>query len=122
PPTLKQDYIFIDVLDSWIFLDKGVSRPGSLTPPPGATTSAVHLLSSNHTPFKEIKAKFTARRPAALPTPLPALTPTPASTPGESISSIISIPSTEYHYLSASPTPKQPASRINYTPPAKKPR
>ncbi|KAJ4076783.1 hypothetical protein NW760_015356 [Fusarium oxysporum] len=122
PPTLEQDYVFIVVPDSWTFLDKGVSGPGSPTPPPGAATSAVRSSSSNHTPFKEIKAKFTARRPAAPPTPLPASTPTPASTPGESMSSVISTPSTEYHYLSTSPTPKRPASRVDYTPPAKRPR
>ncbi|KAF6524776.1 hypothetical protein HZS61_010571 [Fusarium oxysporum f. sp. conglutinans] len=122
PPTLEQDYVFIVVPDSWTFLDKGVSGPGSPTPPPGAATSAVRSSSSNHTPFEEIKAKFTARRPAAPPTPLPASTPTPASTPGESMSSVISTPSTEYHYLSTSPTPKRPASRVDYTPPAKRPR
>ncbi|RKK70288.1 hypothetical protein BFJ68_g18393, partial [Fusarium oxysporum] len=122
PPTLEQDYVFIVVPDSWTFLDKGVSGPGSPTPPPGAATSAVRSSSSNHTPFEEIKAKFTARRPAAPPTPLPASTPTPASTPGESMSSVISTPSTEYHYLSTSPTPKRPASRVDYIPPAKRPR
>jgi hypothetical protein len=121
PPTLEQDYVFIVVPDSWTFLDKGVSGPGSPTPPPGAATSAVRSSSSNHTPFEEIKAKFTARRPAP-PTPLHDATPTPASTPGESMSSVISTPSTEYHYLSTSPTPKRPASRVDYTPPAKRPR
>ncbi|KAH7146668.1 hypothetical protein B0J13DRAFT_552454, partial [Dactylonectria estremocensis] len=121
PQALEQDYVFIIVPDSWTFLNKGVSRSSSLTPPPGAATSAVHSSSSDHTPFEEIKAKFTARRPAAPSTPLPAATATPASTPGESIPSVISTPpSTQYHYLSTSPTPKRPASGVNYTPPAKR--
>ncbi|KAH7114032.1 hypothetical protein EDB81DRAFT_848626 [Dactylonectria macrodidyma] len=64
---------------------------------------AVRSSSSNHTPFEEIKAKFTARRPAASPTPLPAATPASASTPGESM-------------------PSRPASGADYTPPAKRPR
>ncbi|KAH7115543.1 hypothetical protein EDB81DRAFT_919185 [Dactylonectria macrodidyma] len=122
PPTLEQDYVFIVVPDSWTFLDKGVSGPASPTPPPGAATPAVRSSSSNHTPFEEIKAKFTARRPAASPTPLPAATPASASTPGESMPSVISTSSTQYHYLSTSPTPKRPASGADYTPPAKRPR
>ncbi|KAM6514214.1 hypothetical protein FALCPG4_015371 [Fusarium falciforme] len=121
PPTLEQDYVFIVVPDSWTFLDKGVSGPISPTPPPGAATSALRPSSSGHTPFEEIKAKFTARRPAP-PTPLHDATPTPASTPGESIPSVLSTPSTQYHYLSTSPTPKRPASGVDYTPPAKRPR
>ncbi|KAL6405422.1 hypothetical protein AUP68_11176 [Ilyonectria robusta] len=123
PPTLEQDYVFIVVPDSWTFLDKGVSGSGSPTPP-SAATSAVRSSSSNHTPFEEIKAKFTARRPAAPPTPLPAASLTPASTPGESIPSVTSTPSTQYHYLPASPTPmpKRPASGVDYASPAKRPR
>ncbi|RSL78739.1 hypothetical protein CDV31_017253, partial [Fusarium ambrosium] len=121
PPTLEQDYVFIVVPDSWTFLDKGVSGPISPTPPPGAATSALRPSSSGHTPFEEIKAKFTARRPAP-PTPLHDATPTPASTPGESIPSVLSTPFTQYHYLSTSPTPKRPASGVDYTPPAKRPR
>ncbi|KAH7137722.1 hypothetical protein EDB81DRAFT_655939, partial [Dactylonectria macrodidyma] len=94
PPTLEQDYVFIVVPDSWTFLDKG------------------------------IKAKFTARRPAASPTPLPAATPASASTPGESMPSVTSTPSTQYHYFPASPTPtpKRPASGVDYASPAKRPR
>ncbi|KAH7115419.1 hypothetical protein B0J13DRAFT_590418 [Dactylonectria estremocensis] len=122
PPALEQDYVFIVVPDSWTFLDKGVSGSGSPTPPPGAATSAVRSSSSGHTPFEEIKAKFTARRPAAPSTPLPDATATPASTPGESMPSVISTPSTQYHYLSASPTPKRLTSSVDYTPPAKRPR
>ncbi|KAH7118355.1 hypothetical protein EDB81DRAFT_915368 [Dactylonectria macrodidyma] len=122
PPTLEQDYVFIVVLDSWNFLDKGVSGSGSPTPPPGAATSAIRSSSSGHTPFEEIKAKFTARRPPAPSTPLPAATATPASTPGESMPSVISTPSTQYHYLSTSPTPKRPTSGVDCIPPAKRPR
>ncbi|KAH8661809.1 hypothetical protein BGZ61DRAFT_499473 [Ilyonectria robusta] len=44
-----------------------------------------------------------------------------ASTPGESMPSVISTPSTQYHYLSISPTPKRPTSGVDYTPPAKRP-
>ncbi|RTE68350.1 hypothetical protein BHE90_017273 [Fusarium euwallaceae] len=121
PPTLEQDYVFIVVPDSWTFLDKGVSGPISPTPPPGAATSALRPSSSGHTPFEEIKAKFTARRPAP-PTPLHDATPTPASTPGESIPSVLSTPSTQYHYLSTSPTPEAGRFGVDYTPPAKRPR
>ncbi|KAJ4217442.1 hypothetical protein NW757_014635 [Fusarium falciforme] len=121
PPTLEQDYVFIVVPDSWTFLDKGVSGLVSPTPPPGAATSALRPSSSGHTPFEEIKAKFTARRPAP-PTPLHDATPTPASTPGESIPSVVSTPSTQYHYLSTSPTPKRPAPGVDHTPPTKKSR
>ncbi|KAJ4175602.1 hypothetical protein NW759_017652, partial [Fusarium solani] len=47
PPTLEQDYVFIVVPDSWTFLDKGVSGPGSPTPPPGAATSATRPADSS---------------------------------------------------------------------------
>ncbi|KAH6983690.1 hypothetical protein BKA56DRAFT_719329 [Ilyonectria sp. MPI-CAGE-AT-0026] len=106
------------------FLDKGVSGSGSPTPPPGAAASAIRSSSSGHTPFEDIKAKFTARRPAAPPTPLPAASPTPASTPGESMLSVTSTLSTQYHYFPASPTPtpKRPASGVDYASPAKRPR
>ncbi|KAH6953712.1 hypothetical protein BKA56DRAFT_604680 [Ilyonectria sp. MPI-CAGE-AT-0026] len=36
--------------------------------------------------------------------------------------SVISTPSTQYHYLSTSPTPKRPTSGVDYIPPAKRPR
>ncbi|KAH6972606.1 hypothetical protein EDB80DRAFT_693499 [Ilyonectria destructans] len=119
--TLEQDYVFIVVPDSWNFLDKGVSGSGSPTPPPGAAISAIRSSSSGYTPFEEIKAKFTTRRPAVPSTPLPAATATPALTPSESMPSVISTPFTRYHYLSTSPTPKRPTSGVDYTPPAKRP-
>lgn len=124
PPGLAQDYVFIVVPDSWTFLDKGVSVSVSPMPAPTAAASAPPSSSSDRTPFEEIKASFTSRRPAALPTPLPTETPTPASTTGESIPSIASTPtsSTQYHYLSTSSTPKRPAPGVDHTPPTKRSR
>jgi hypothetical protein len=94
------------------------------TPSPGTDASAFCSSSPSHAPLEAAKARFTSRRPtaaAALPT---TTTPTPALTPGESISSIASTPSSQCHYLSSSPTLtlKRPASAADHTPPAKRPR
>ncbi|RMI94951.1 hypothetical protein CDV36_016433, partial [Fusarium kuroshium] len=124
PPDLAQDYVFIVVPDSWTFLDRGVSVSASPMPSPTAAASAPPSSSPDRTPFEEIRASFTSRRPAALPTPLPRETSIPAFTPGESMPSIASTPtsSTQYHYLSTSPTPKRPAPGVDHTPPTKRSR
>ena len=124
PPGLAQDYVFIVVPDSWTFLDRGVSVSASPMPSPTAAASAPPSSSPDRTPFEEIRASFTSRRPAALPTPLPRETSIPAFTPGESMPSIASTPtsSTQYHYLSTSPTPKRPAPGVDHTLPTKRSR
>ncbi|KAH6871406.1 hypothetical protein B0T10DRAFT_466695 [Thelonectria olida] len=115
PPAVSQDHIFIVVLDSWTFLDKGVPGPAPSTPSPGTDVSAFCSSSPRHAPLEAFKAKFTSRRPAAT---LPAATPTQTLAPGRSTSS------SQSHFLSASPTPtmKRSASGVDHIPPAERPR